>query len=161
MLTGQSPLSSCLLRDRMKDMSTLPSQDTSAQSVPVQPASGAAGKEIEPVSAKTETNTLSEIGQEIFLPQEVKRAGVTIKSESIDLPAALAQSGVKAVGSPVHETPGSSITLPLSEEQVANGLHQSISSSFRWLAEWCKRQMIEAHKTLKTIHAGVTGKAGI
>jgi hypothetical protein len=37
------------------------------------------------------------------------------------------------------------ITLPLTEEQVRDGLHHKIIDSVKWLAEWCVMIMKKAH----------------
>lgn len=37
------------------------------------------------------------------------------------------------------------ITLPLTEEQVKEGLHHKIIDAFRWLAEWCEVIIKKAH----------------
>lgn len=37
------------------------------------------------------------------------------------------------------------ITLPLTEEQVKEGLHHKIIDAFRWLAEWCVVIVKKAH----------------
>lgn len=41
------------------------------------------------------------------------------------------------------------ITLPLTDDQIMNGLHRKIWESVRWLAEWCVRQMQLAHQNVK------------
>ena len=37
------------------------------------------------------------------------------------------------------------ITLPLTEEQVRDGLHHKIVDGVRWMAEWCVRMIKKAH----------------
>lgn len=37
------------------------------------------------------------------------------------------------------------VTLPLTEDEVAVGLHQQVFDSLRWLAEWCVRQVHVLH----------------
>lgn len=41
------------------------------------------------------------------------------------------------------------ITLPLTDDQIMNGLHHKIWESIRWLSEWCIRQMQLAHQNVK------------
>jgi len=42
-----------------------------------------------------------------------------------------------------------SVTLPLTEAEVQLGLHEKIWNSFRWLAEWCVRQIKLMHGRVK------------
>lgn len=135
----------------MKPMDTLP-KPTTTSSLPVSPPPpvGSMAKEVTPVSENTEVSRITEIGKEVELPPEVKKAGVTIKSDTVILPKPVAQMGVTPVGSaaPVSSPP---TKVPLTDDQIAQGLHQSILSSWRWLAEWCARQVKLTHKFVTTI----------
>ena len=118
---------------------------------------GNMAKEAEPHVSFAEAPLLQEIGQEMPLPSEVAKAGVTIQPSSVKISPAVSQLGVKVVGAPtpVIKT-ATTITLPLSDEQIAQGLNQSIMSSWRWLAQWCERQLKRAHIMLKSVHGQVS-----
>lgn len=106
------------------------------------------GKEVEAApGAGVEVVTLKDVGREAPLPQEVSGAGVKIHPTSINLPQPVAQMGVTAVGQSTPP-PAVTVTLPLSDDEIAQGLHQSITSSWRWLAEWCVRKLKQLHRTL-------------
>lgn len=147
-----------LLHDRMNYMDTLPST-TSSQGVPGSagnsfvPAAGSMAKEVAPITATTaEIPVVTEAGKETELSPEVVKAGVKMSADSIVLPKLVQQMGVQAVGPQAPAAAqAAAISLPLSDEQIAKGLHQSIMTSWRWLAEWCKRQLLQAHLTIKSM----------
>jgi len=127
--------------------------------VPPQPAPsvGSTAKETAPLTGHIEATVITEIGKEVELPPEVAKAGVSIQSDTVVLPPPVTQLGVKPVGAqaPLKATT-TTVTLPLTDDQIANGLHQSILSSWRWLSEWCVRQLRTVHMTIKSIHGKVT-----
>lgn len=141
------------LRDRMIDMTDdLPKINKTVGSI---------AKETAPVIGHIEAPVITEIGKEIELPLEVAKSGVTIQSDSIELPPPVTQLGVKSVGVQATTTvTTTTVALPLTDDQIAQGLHQSIMSSWRWLSEWCMRQLHAAHKTIKSIHGKVTRTEG-
>lgn len=101
---------------------------------------------------------------EVAISKEAKEAGIEIRPESPEIPPDLKKFGVKPSGpsQPVIH-PGSdqtgrsvpAVSLPISDDQVLVGLHASVTSSFRWLAEWCLRRLRQAHLILKRIHGRV------
>ena len=107
-----------------------------------------AGKELEPGGAGFEQPGLRDVqGAEIELPKEVAAAGVTQKPTTVQLPQVVTQMGVTPVGQMVlPQAPAAA--LPLTETQIALGLKQSITSSWRWLAEWCVRKLKQLHKKI-------------
>ncbi len=109
---------------------------------------GIGGKELESVPGGLEQPTLKDVsGKEIELPKEVVAAGVTTQPTTVQLPAAVTQMGVTPVGnSVVTQVPA--VALPLTDDQIALGLKQSIVSSWRWLAEWCVRRLKQFHKKI-------------
>lgn len=111
---------------------------------------GNMAKEAEPQTTPFEAPQLTEIGKDTGLPPEVKTAGVSMQSDTIELPHIVSQMGVTAVGPAAPPVAGAAatITLPLTDDQIAQGLHQSLLSSWRWLAEWCDRQLRQAHVLL-------------
>ncbi len=109
------------------------------------------GKEGEIIPAME--SPLKGVGQEIQLPKEIESVGVKVTPQTVPLPPQLQQAGVQAVGAnvpvPVHHAPA--IQLPLTDEQIAKALKESIKHSIRWLAEWCVRKV-------KVVHAKVIRK---
>jgi len=97
------------------------------------------GKEGESIPA-SELPVL-DTGKEIELPKEVGAAGVKKQPTVIHIPKPLTQIGVKPVGSNVGLGTGATVTLPLTQSQITQGLHQSILDSWRWLAVWCIRRL--------------------
>ncbi len=143
----------------MNHMDNLPATNPSSQSpgAPAVPVTGSLNKESAPIpSLAPEIPPVTEIGKETELPTEVTRAGVTVHSDTIVLPKPVQQLGVTPVGPfapPSVSEP--EIKLPLSDEQIAEGLNQSLQSSWRWLSEWCKRRLLEVHMTIKSVHGKI------
>jgi len=139
-------------------MDNLPNGSNTSQSSlvpPVQPA-GSMAKESSPVVVSSETPVVSEIGKEEMLSFEVKKAGVRMQSDTIELPAIAHSMGVKIVNNSSPSTVAIlTVALPLNDDQIAQGLHQSIVSSWRWLAQWCERQLKQAHVLLKSTHGKI------
>lgn len=109
---------------------------------------GIGGKELEPAAGGLEQPTVKDVsGKEIELPKEVIAAGVRTQPTTIQLPAAVTQMGVSAVGTNT-QTPAPAVALPLTDDQIALGLKQSIMSSWRWLAEWCVRKLKQLHRKI-------------
>jgi len=97
---------------------------------------------------------LKEVGHEMLLLAEVSGAGVKIHPTTVQMSQNVTQMGVKAVGQ-ATPPPAISVTLPLTDEQIAQGLHQSIMSSWRWMAEWCVRRLKQVHLGFKIIHGKI------
>jgi hypothetical protein len=136
-------------------MNALPNQQSAAADTdspePSPAPVPAAGKEQEP-PARGETAGLREVGQDIDLPKEVGAAGVRVTPTTVALPQSVSQQGVKPVGSVAAASAGAPVSLPLSDDQIAQGLKQGVASSWRWVAEWCVRRLKQAHTALKRIH---------
>jgi hypothetical protein len=141
----------------MNYMDKLPSSNPSIPqgSQPQPAASSGLNKEIAPVSINQEVSMVQEIGKESPLPPEVVKAGVTMRSDSVTLPPAVSNLGVAPAGTYNQVTPPvPSIKLPLTDDQIANGLQQSLSDSWRWLAQWCVRQLQQIHIQIKSVPGG-------
>ncbi len=107
---------------------------------------GIGGKEQEPGAVGLEQPGLKDVGgQEIEISKEVAAVGVKAQPTTVQLPQAVTQMGVKPVGS-VGLPQAPAAALPLTDDQIAQGLKQSITSSWRWLAEWCIRKLKQLHK---------------
>ena len=141
-----------LVHDRMIYMDNLPTATSVPQSPPVSPANpvGSMAKESSPIVVSNEAPLVTEIGKEDVLSSEVKKAGVRMQSDTIVLPQVAHSMGVKIVDPAPAAAAPLTVSLPLTDDQIAQGLHQSIISSWRWLAEWCERQLKQAHILLKT-----------
>ena len=106
------------------------------------------GKELESGGVGFEEPGLKDVsGKEIELPREVAAIGVTSTPTTVQIPQPVAQMGVKAVGDAVVPL-APPVTLPLSDEQIALGLKQSVTTSWRWLAEFCVRKLKQLHRKI-------------
>ncbi len=125
---------------------TQSSNDDTAQLI----SSGSINKEVEIGGIRSgESLPLKDVGtHEIELAPEVVGIGVKAQPTTIVLPQNIQQLGVKPSGPTTPAGNGSTVTLPLTDDQIAQGLHQGITSSWRWLAEWCVRKIKQLHKTL-------------
>jgi len=126
-------------------------QDDLPPTVPGAPTatSGTLSKEKEGVGVGgLEIPALTEFGQEVELPTEVTAAGVRVQPTTVILPPHIQSSGLKPTG--VAVPLAAAIALPLTDDQIAAGLHQGITSSWRWLAEWCLRKLKQLHIVLKS-----------
>jgi hypothetical protein len=90
-------------------------------------------------------------GHEIELPKEVSQAGVRIQPTTIPIPPAVAQMGVRPAGNniPVAQ-PTPSVALPITDDQIAAGLHESVVHSWRWLSEWCVKRLKQIHMAIQS-----------
>jgi hypothetical protein len=155
-----------MVRDKMKTMTDLPVSSTS-----VTAASGGVAVPGNPIPATTPVSKIkapenpvsvggmskeagggidvsfseltknSEVGKDIELPKEVINAGVSQIPTVVAIPPVLKTHGVQPSGNNVTLGSGSTITLPLTDDQVNEGLKKSITDSWRWLALWCQRAL--------------------
>lgn len=123
---------------------------TNTTNNPIGPVGGITiGKELEPAVGVLEEATLKDVSgkKEIELPKEVAAAGVTTQYTTVQLPQSVTQMGVKPVGQAVMPQ-AATTPLPLTDDQIAQGLKQSITSSWRWLAEFCVRKIKQLHRKI-------------
>lgn len=99
-------------------------------------------KEAEPMSSSE--LPFKELGRDIELPKEVVSAGVKVQPTTVAIPKPVSQMGVAQTGSVPVET-GTTVTLPLSQPQIQEGLGRSVLDSWRWLAVWCVRRLKQLH----------------
>lgn len=115
-----------------------------------QPTGGISSKEKEEFGVSgLEAPALKEFGREAALPSEAAAAGVKLHPTTVTVPQPVASLGVKPVGDTATSQSAPTVTLPLNDDQIAKGLHQSITSSWRWLAEWCMRKIKQIRKIIK------------
>jgi hypothetical protein len=83
-----------------------------------------------------------EDAQEYEVPKEVA-SHIQIPSQKPDIPPDLEKMGV--THSPLDQTVSSTVTInsqvPLTDDQLNEGLQQPPVNSFRWLAEICLKQL--------------------
>lgn len=122
-------------------MNNLP--DTSGKLTIPTPSTGAVGigKESEGVTISDSEQGLHAARAEMELPKEVSAIGVTQQPTVVPIPQPISQLGVKPTGSNIPVQTSPSFVMPLSDSELAQGLHISVINSFRWLAEWCQRQL--------------------
>jgi hypothetical protein len=89
----------------------------------------------------SEVTHLQEVGRDAPLPSEVAAVGVKAHPTVVPLPQNVAQLGVKSVGANSVLGSGQSVKLPLTEEQIIEGEKQPVTSSWKWLAAWCRRKL--------------------
>lgn len=118
--------------------------DDVTKSTPSVPSGGIGigGKEKETGGITSGEFPLTPVGQEVELPHEVASVGVSMRPTSIPIPQPVQQLGVKPLGQNIPVAPSTgTITLPLTDDQILLGTKQNITSSWRWLAEWCRRRL--------------------
>ena len=126
----------------IKRMNNLPDNgDNSTQKTPNTPITGSFGKEQERIPAGLAESQLQDLGKEMDLPKEVIAAGVRAKPTTVTIPPPVQTLGVKPAGAQVPAVSATTGKLPLSDVQMAEGLHANIANSFRWLAEWCRYKL--------------------
>jgi hypothetical protein len=124
-------------------MNTLPGPGDTAhsQTTPVMPLSGSIGIGKEGETLPAAEQPIREVTKELELPKEVVSAGVKVQPTVVNLPQPVTQMGVKQTGAGSSLGTGATVSLPLTQPQIAEGLQQDILSSWRWLAVWCIRRL--------------------
>ena len=60
----------------------------------------------------------------------------------------MADDYVKTVGMQSANPQNPKVQIPLTDDQIKDGLHHKVWEAVRWLAEWCVRQMKILHRKL-------------
>ncbi len=136
-------------------MNDLPSSVSGNTSPPVPVSTGSVSKEVEIGGRPSVEGPFRPAGHEVELSPEVVASGVATRPTAIPIPPPVSQLGVQPAGQNVP-APTPSVTLPLSDDQIALGLKQSIWTSWRWLAQWCVRKLKQVHMGLKNVHGKLT-----
>jgi hypothetical protein len=123
-----------------------------APAVPQQTGIPTGAKEVEPGSLTPQEGLRDATGRETELSPEVSSAGVKVHPTTVSIPPPMAGMGVKPTGQNIPVQTTSTVVLPLTDDQIAVGLHQSITNSVRWLAAWCVRRLKQVHIVLKNVH---------
>jgi hypothetical protein len=131
--------------------------DSSSSQTTTQPprddfiASASSGaKEVEPVVTPAD-GMRDATGRETALSGELASAGVKIHPTTIPIPPNISRMGAKPAGHNIPVQTTTTIVLPLTDDQIVQGLHRGITNSWRWLAEWCVRQYKQLHFAVKTV----------
>jgi hypothetical protein len=103
--------------------------------------SGVSGKEKEMGGSNFFDLESSGTSVEAELPKEVASFGVRTQPTTVKLPPVVQSMGVIETGSSTQMSNGSTVTLPLTDIEIADGLKQGFTSSWRWLSEWCVFQL--------------------
>lgn len=86
---------------------------------------------------------ISERQAEQTPPAELVEVRVSPEEEEVKISQELEELGVQGVPPVVPPTVSASddddnvVVLPLTEEEIEEGLHHKVRDSIRWLAEWC------------------------
>lgn len=134
-------------------MNDLPTSAVPNSMIPQRPqkvGGGGLHKEIEVLPGQTESPVAPEYGRDQELSPDVAAAGVRIHPTSIPVPPPIASMGVAPAGANVA-MPAPAVKMPLTDDQIAQGLKQSITSSWRWLSEWCVRRLKQFHLKLMSV----------
>lgn len=114
-------------------------------------------KEGEPITIAAETEPkqdviLTEVDPAIE-DREVKEYVQMTKNEPTLSPE-LKKAGLNVVESSSLD-PKHRVTLPISDDKILEGLDKPLNTSWRWLAEFARFFLVQAHITLKKIHGKV------
>ena len=104
------------------------------------------GVEMEPspikVSESRKVETMEEIPTSPEVEKKLEQEGYIEKVEKeTAVPPVIVDDYTKEVLLKPISSQSPKVILPLTEEQVERGLHEKVWDSFRWLAEWCVRQI--------------------
>ncbi len=89
-------------------------------------------------------------GAETEISPEVASSGVKVQPTTIPIPPPVQQMGVRPAGQNIPPA-APAVTLPLSDDQIALGLKQSVWSSWHWLAQWCVRKLKQIHRNFTRV----------
>lgn len=84
-------------------------------------------------------------------PEPEVKPYVEPRPEKVEIPQDVADQGVESTGNSQFSS-YNSVKLPITDDEVVKGLKTPISSSVRWLAEFCLFILRKAHIKLKTAH---------
>ncbi len=102
------------------------------------------GLESREVSGKKETavDKMAEVPVSVEVEKKPELSGYM---EEVEQQAELAQTSLDDYTNQVllgqNSQGQKKVTLPLTDDQIQEGLHHKIWESIRWLAEWCVRQI--------------------
>jgi hypothetical protein len=136
----------------MNDLSNSSDLNVPTPAQPVISVTPSGNKEAQGGGIEIPESLRDSTGQEFELPKEVAGAGVKVHPTVVAIPPPVSQMGVKPVGQNVPVQTSPTVVLPLTDEQIATGLHQGVADSIRWLSEWCVRRLKHLHIAVKVVH---------
>lgn len=103
---------------------------------------GLVNRKLEDLPVEGEKISLPAISREIPPFPEIRKV-IEEETEKKEVPAPTISPPPQKKTPPPSDlaTVKPSIQLPLDEEEIKEGLHSSVCFAYRWLAEWCKRQV--------------------
>ncbi len=128
--------------------------DTLKSKKPVMP--GRYSKEGEPARTPIELKSghLEMAESEPQIEDKELEKFIKVEKNDFELDPKLKKAGLQVVdSSSLH--PRHIIKLPITDEEIVEGLDQPLSSSWRWLAEFSRFILKTAHISLKKIHGHV------
>ena len=86
---------------------------------------------------------LGEVPQAPEVGPELKEHGVEAVSETMELPPEVKRAGVETDRLSMYEPPKENLVaqVPLTTQQMQQGLHAKVTNSILWLVYWCIRQI--------------------
>lgn len=110
-------------------------------------------KEVELPRSTEEQKDVKVVVEHKDLDREVQ-PHVQVREEVMEVPPDLQQMDVQATPTTQFETQRQVETL-IPDEEIVKGLHQPVTSSFRWLAELALYILKHAHIILKKVHGHI------
>lgn len=134
----------------MDDTKTKPQDDQV-----VTHSSSSPSAEHEPISAGSDIDLKEAVHEhsEINKPKEVAEH-VKEVSQKPQIPEDVEKAGLTHTGptTPTKQATGKTVKLPLTDDEIAIGLHAHIWESIRWMSLWCVRQLNKVHIAIKEVH---------
>lgn len=109
-------------------------------------------KEAEPVVLDAQSSEMVQPKEKEISPEVVEY--IKQRDQVMNVPKDLKDLGVSA-GTDEALSDKNGPHLAISDEEIVEGLHQPVTSSWRWLAELMKYILLQAHYTFKTVHGHV------
>lgn len=106
-------------------------------------------RETEPAALSKEDYDFKEVVE--HEPDEEIKPFVNPRAETISLPPDLKKLGLQPA-TPAQFPGYQNVKLPISDDKVILGMHQPVTSSFRWLATLAIYILSKAHLVLKFVH---------
>jgi len=119
---------------------------------PGEPESVKKAPESEPIPAKAQEIKVEPQREKKLAPEVVEY--IKKSEETIKIPDVLRDIGVTA-GKDEEFQAVDGPTMPLSDQQISDGLKQPMNSSMRWLAQILLYILQQAHYTIKVVHGNV------
>ncbi|NCN58716.1 hypothetical protein COW99_05445 [Candidatus Roizmanbacteria bacterium CG22_combo_CG10-13_8_21_14_all_38_20] len=111
--------------------------------------------EHEPMAVSSDTG-LQEAVHEYSEVKKSKEVAEHVKeiSQRPEIPKDVEKAGLQHTGptTPVNQTTGTTVKLPLTDDEIVKGLHAHVWESVRWMSIWCVRQLKKAHIAIKEVH---------